>query len=486
MKKCCNTANVCNCTGQVLPYLQICICLLNLQCIAAFTLKQPPVVEIVGMPVYKRPATSVGRLMQRPASKKNAKVNTPAQLPLLKQCSICHGHLLSRTDEAAIECTIVGSESFQTMATYRKICSGKTCRATHRANFAYQDGVKVNTLSFNDLEKNGIYLVSSKFGFTMQYLKMTFYRFLRGNLAPGQETSVRGILAEEGDPPIHPQRFQNYLMIALEGFALARRSPEKIVPFHLDRPSSYLKFDHVPFLFPPPSKVTALSFDGHFGIHRKLHLDYEPPRTVALRGRPRKNKYSREDRTCTCANKDKVRLYSKNRTAGWQFVIDPHSRHVVAAHEHIVNESLKDKVETIMAAMTLPKVKPDLLIHDDACHFEAHIKKKCKSCKRMIRAFKSIKYYVVDEFHRVNHKCAKKKLTTREKTRMKRVRTNMSEVFNAWIRRKNFVLNSMNCYSHRFWMQEAITFWNANLGNLPKYITKRSTATTRKRKNTKA
>ena len=153
MKKCCNTANVCNCTGQVLPYLQICICLLNLQCIAAFTLKQPPVVEIVGMPVYKRPATSVGRRMQRPASKKNAKVNTPAQLPLLKQCSICHGHLVSRTDEAAIECTIVGSEPFQTMATYRKICSGKTCRATHRANFAYQDGVKVNTLSFNDLEK---------------------------------------------------------------------------------------------------------------------------------------------------------------------------------------------------------------------------------------------------------------------------------------------------------------------------------------------
>ena len=205
--------------------------------IAAFTLKQPLVVEIVGMSVYKRPATFVGRLMQRPASKKNA---TPAQLPLLKQCSICHGHLVNRTDEAAIECTIVGSESFQTMATHRKICSGKTCRATHRANFAYQDGVKVNTLSFNDLEENGIDLVSSKYGFTMQYLKMTFYRFLRGNLAPGQETSVRGILAEEGDPPIHPQRFQNYLMIALEGFALARRSPEKIVPFHVDvdRPSS--------------------------------------------------------------------------------------------------------------------------------------------------------------------------------------------------------------------------------------------------------
>ena len=53
---------------------------------------------------------------------------------------------------------------------------------------ALLDGVKVNTSSLNDLEKSGIYLVSSKFGFTMQYLKMTFCRFLRDNLAPGQET----------------------------------------------------------------------------------------------------------------------------------------------------------------------------------------------------------------------------------------------------------------------------------------------------------
>ena len=179
---------------------------------------------------------------------------------------------------------------------------------------------------------------------------------LAGNLAPGQETSVRGMLAEEGGQPIHPQRFQNYLMIALEGFA-----SEKIVPFHVDRPSSHLKFYHV--------SLRSLSFDGHFGIHRKLHLDYEPPRTIALRGRQKEPKYFGEDRACTCASKGEVRLYWKNRTAGWQFVIDPHSRHVVAAHEHIVNESLKDKVETIMAAMTLPKVKPEFLIHDDACHF---------------------------------------------------------------------------------------------------------------------
>lgn len=33
---------------------------------------------------------------------------------------------------------------------------------------------------------------------------------------------------------IHPQRFHTYFMIALEGYALARRSPDSVVPFFLD------------------------------------------------------------------------------------------------------------------------------------------------------------------------------------------------------------------------------------------------------------
>ena len=49
-----------------------------------------------------------------------------------------------------------------------------------------------------------------------------------------------------------------------------------------------------------------------------------------------------------------------------------------------------------MAALSLPKLKPGLLIRDDVCHFEAHIKKQCKSCKQMMRTFKSIKYLAVE------------------------------------------------------------------------------------------
>lgn len=63
----------------------------------------------------------------------------------------------------------------------------------------------------------------------------------------------------------------------------------------------------------------------------------------------------------------------KNRTAGWQFVIDPTSRRVLAAKEHLVNECLPDKVEVVRAAMKMKKVNANAIIHDDACHFEAHV-----------------------------------------------------------------------------------------------------------------
>ena len=414
--------------------------------------------------------------MKRPSAQKNVKVNCGPlpELPPLSTCSLCHSPLgVDKSDE--VKCTIVGSEIFETRCTTRKICPQGSCRATHRANFAYHDGVKVNTLTFTQLEALGIYMVTAKFGFTMKYLKMTYYRFLRGNLAPGQETSVRGMLVDDGEQALHPQRFQAHLMRALEGYALAKDCPGKVVPFEIDHPASFQKLSPKPFLFPPPQKVTALSFDGHFGVHCKLHKDLEDERTVALRGRPKKKHYQHDERTCTCANKDKQRLTLQNRTGGWQFVIDPLSRHVVAAMEHAVNESTAEKAYLISQTIKMQKVNPDLLIHDDACHFEGHVQKS----KKWKSIFKKIRYYVIDEFHRVNHKCCKKHLTKSEAKRLKRVRTNMSEVFNAWMRRKNFILNSMNAYSHRFWVNESIKFWNQNLGTMPKYVTRRSTATTR-------
>ena len=393
------------------------------------------------------------------------------------KCTICKCPLQLRTDEKPIQCTILGSESVEIILSYRKVCHTRDCRTTHRGNFAYHDGAKVNVVNFSELQNSGIYMVSSQFGFTVNYLKQSWCRFLRGNLAPGQEASVRKMLSEEN--LLHTKRLQSHLMRALEAFALLQRSPEAVLSFPIDRPSESMRLSQEPLLSPPPVVVKALCFDGHFGVHRALDKDLEAPRTVALRGRPPKKgkRYQKEERTCSCVDKERQRIFLKNRTAGWQFVIDPDSRLVVAAKEHIINESNADKAEVVRTAMQLPKVNPDLLIHDDACHFEQRV----KSDSSLKKAFKQIKHYAIDEFHRCNHKCAKRNLTKTEKSRLRKVRTNMSEVFNAWIRRKNFALNSMNATSHRFWVEEAIKFWNNNLKEMPTYQTRRSTTECRKR-----
>lgn len=121
------------------------------------------------------------------------------------------------------------------------------------------------------------------------------------------------------------------------------------------------------------------------------------------------------------------------------------------------NENFDDKTAIVEEVLSMPKVCADLLMHDDACHFEAHVKKKGGRC------FKRIKFYVIDKWHRRNHKCSKKKLTRAEKARCKNTRTNMSESFNAWMRGLNFFLNGLTPSSHRFWVDEAIRFYNNNV-----------------------
>ena len=393
------------------------------------------------------------------------------------QCGNCKSKLYSKTHEPPVECTIVGSETFDVAHSYRKECKEERCHVnSYRVNFAYVDSVKVNTMTFKELETLGVYMVTNGFGFTMKYLQLSYYRLLRGNLAPGQEASVRSML-DTSNKCISLRMFRSHLLRALEGYALAMRTPNEIVPFPVDDPTSHLDFTSAPMTFEPSVKVRVLSFDGHFGLHRPLNPGWgEKDRSVRVKGRPRK-KYNKDQRSCTCADKSRQRVTMKNRTAGWQFVIDPQSRQVLAAKEHEVNECLPDKVAVVEAAMKLKKVKADAIIHDDACHFEAHVHRHQGIKKR----FRTIKHFIVDEFHRCNHKCKKCKLTPSEKRRFKGVRTNMSEVFNSWVRRKNFMYNSMRPSSHKFWVHEAILFWNKHLREMPTYSVRRSTAVTRKR-----
>lgn len=205
------------------------------------------------------------------------------------QCGNCKSKLYSKTHEPPVECTIVGSETFDVAHSYRKECKEERCHVnSYRVNFAYVDSVKVNTMTFKELETLGVYMVTNGFGFTMKYLQLSYYRLLRGNLAPGQEASVRSML-DTSNKCISLRMFRSHLLRALEGYALAMRTPNEIVPFPVDDPTSHLDFTSAPMTFEPSVKVRVLSFDGHFGLHRPLNPGWgEKDRSVRVKGRPRK------------------------------------------------------------------------------------------------------------------------------------------------------------------------------------------------------
>ncbi len=78
-----------------------------------------------------------------------------------------------------------------------------------------------------------------------------------------------------------------------------------------------------------------------------------------------------------------------------------------------------------------------------------------------------------------NHKCEKSVRTRKDKARLKNVRTSACEMFNAWLRPMNFFLNSLRPHSHKFWLQEACQFFNANLKEWPFIMTRRTTSLSR-------
>ena len=88
-------------------------------------------------------------------------------------------------------------------------------------------------------------------------------------------------------------------------------------------------------------------------------------------------------------------------------------------------------------------VKPDVLMHDDTCHFEKFVK------KRVHKDFMGIRYWLVDHFHCKNHLCNKKAWSPCEHRRCKHIRTDMSESFTAWIRPLNFFVSASNAHSHK-------------------------------------
>ena len=151
-----------------------------------------------------------------------------------------------------------------------------------------------------------------------------------------------------------------------------------------------------------------------------------------------------------------------------------HRNRTTTEAQYLQNETNEDKTRLLEKVLKLPGMKVDLLLHDDACHFEKYVK------RNNLEAFSDVKHYVVDAFHAPNHKCSKRYWTGAVKKRCAEVRTNLPEVFNAWIRTLNFFFNGLRPHSHKFWVAEACKFYNDNLQDVPLNIGRRKNVVARK------
>ena len=122
------------------------------------------------MTAKKKPAASPCLKAKKPNFDMDMKIYTfPG-----KQCGMCKSKLFTKTQETPVECIIVGSETFDRAFTQRKECKDEMCNAnSYRMNYAYVDSVKINTMTFKELENIGVYMVTNGFGFTMKYLQLS-------------------------------------------------------------------------------------------------------------------------------------------------------------------------------------------------------------------------------------------------------------------------------------------------------------------------
>ena len=152
--------------------------------------------------------------------------------------------------------------------------------------------------------------------------------------------------------------------------------------------------------------------------------------------------------------------------AGWQFAMNPSSRKVLAALEHKASESHEDRVRLSHGLFANPRFAPDLVIHDDACHLEAYVRKHHPD------SFPSVKHYIVDVFHRRNDKCSKRELTVSQKRRCNRGADKHVRKLQCLDPAREFIVNSLRPHSRAFRIEEACVFYDTALATPPTFASR--------------
>ena len=213
-----------------------------------------------------------------------------------KKCTECEHKL--HAHGRVTSCTVMGSESLVPASTRSMECCSRSCRAVYRPNFRWSDGRKINSSTIEKIMHQGVYFVTNKLAFTVSYLTLCRLRLLRAKVAPGQEAAVQHLFRDDGDDSedsddhddnqgclLDRVSLRDHLLHALEGFSLARAHPGVVVEFDVNFPAESLFNRNRMYTYPPSCPVNALTFDGHFGIHRHYQPGVDPRRTVALRSR---------------------------------------------------------------------------------------------------------------------------------------------------------------------------------------------------------
>ena len=304
-------------------------------------------------------------------------------------CDGCSGTLMNKD---RVECVIYGLAGPKDCILVTKQCSARACRTVYGHNYMWNNSAKVNCVRMEDLT-DGVLCISSKVGFTKDYLKYHEELLFRGQVATRATAhAYNGVFsdsmghAEEWFRRCHETALFYYMsMHELQRIGLHHTIEiDKEVSDHaLDVYHSYCHSS----LFPPKKRnsVQALVGDGHGQI--KVKCQVGPLKRV---GRPRKNPTT-------------VGQHGN----GWFAICDPKSQRILGLrmmHEPEGNEVSIAAFKDII--WLYPKV--DTIVYDRACHMHAAAQEDSD--------LDQVKYYIVDRFHALRHgkkcKCNPRHLDT--------------------------------------------------------------------------
>ena len=283
-----------------------------------------------------------------------------------------------------------------------KRCGGKSCRTSHRYNFLWQCGKKMNSALPTD--SLAAIVLSDSFGVSTETVELLSHRLFRARTSFLAEAASICAFSEDDPRRCRAPNVKNlayYLQQAFFIFSklrnnLAGVNPSGSLTFPIDDPAQ--GGDVVPvYLGECAEAVAETVFDGHFKINRPLEGD-EQKLKKRTRGRPRKV-------IASCTSKDKTRKLPKNRTGGILAAAHPNFGDVFGFLEPLLGGNPASKIQLLPA---IAEARPQIacVIHDTARHLEQQVSAGTRNdVGSTMVIWAKIRCFVLDRFHAGSHEC---------------------------------------------------------------------------------